>query len=185
MLNASAALYLSSLEVKFVGSIPEKQPNCEGIELKTEVPSVGLGLLPCTIAVKAYLLGLLSNQRPCSEAHLPACPFLSNSQHTPLDYWYAYSDWRSRTDFQVSSSHYLCSKLSSCICINFLFPKVSSMYFKAAQLLFHIFQGTGVFNVMWGQHYTMDLWQGHTEMNTVCEQTLNGSLNYRVWLCCF
>lgn len=114
-----------------------------------------------------------------------ACPLLSDSQHTPGDYWCACSDWRSRTDCQVSSSHYLCSKLSSCICISFLFPKASSMDFKAAQLLFHIFQGTGVFNVMWGQHYTMALWQGHTEMNTVCEQTLNGSLNYRVWLCCF
>lgn len=92
---------------------------------------------------------------------------------------------KSSTDFQVPLSCYLCSKLSYCACINFMFPKVSSMYFKAARFLFYIFQGTGVFNVMWGQHYTMDLWQGYTEMNTVCEQTLNGSLNYRVWLCCF
>lgn len=156
--------------------------NCPNVEALSTGWSTTCGfgfLFPAPLLWKHALSALSPSSFPVLK------PVLSNSQHSPEHHRWACSDLRSRIDFQVSSNHYLCSKLSSCICINFLFPKVSSMYFKAAQLLFHIFQGTGVFNVMWGQHYTMGLWQGHTEMNTVCEQTLNGSLNYRVRLCCF
>lgn len=183
MLNASAALYLSSLDGKLLDSNLRNSLTVKALNIGRST-KCGFGFISLPRCCESMFTR--PSLQPAALFWSPfACPFLSNSQHTPVDYWYACSDWRSRTDFQVSSSHYLCSKLSSCICINFLFPKVTSVYFKAAQLLFHIFQGTGVFNVIWGQHYTMDLWQGHTEMNTVCEQTLNGSLNYRVWLCCF
>lgn len=147
MLNDSARLYPSSLEVRLLDSIPDKRPKCEGIKYRLKYQVWVWIYFSCPIAMKACLLSLPSRQLPCAEAH-SASPLLSNSQHTPIDHRWACSDLRSNTDFQVSSSHYLCPKLSSCIRINFLFPKVSSMYFKAAQLLFHIFQGTGVFNVM-------------------------------------
>lgn len=147
MQNDSACLYPSSLEVRLLNSILDKQPECESIKYRLKHQVRVWIYFSCPIAMKACLLSLPSKQLPCAEAH-SAGPLLSHSQHTPIDHRWACSDGRSRTDFQVSSSHYLCSKLSSCIRINFLFPKVSSMYFKAAQLLFHIFQGTGVFNVM-------------------------------------
>lgn len=136
VIRTKCNLYPRTLEVRLLDSIPDKQPKCESIKYRLRYEVWLWVSFSCPIAMKACLLSLLSRQ------------LLSNSQRTPIDHPCACSDLRSRTDFQVSSSHYLCSKLSSCICINFLFPKVSSMYFKAAQLLFHIFQGTGVFNVM-------------------------------------
>lgn len=86
-----------------------------------------LALFSCPMTIgKGVFSQSFSNQLPCSEAHF-ACHLLRISQHTRRLLIYLLR-FKEQSDFQVSPSRYLCSKLSYCICINFLFPKVNSMY---------------------------------------------------------
>lgn len=133
VITTKCYLYPSTLEVRLLDSIPDKQPKCESIKYRPRYEVWLWIYFSCPIAVKACLLSLLSRQ------------LLSNSQHTPIDHPCAFSDLRSRTDFQVSSSHYLCSKLSSCICINFLFPKVKLHVFQGSTVALSHFPGNWCF----------------------------------------